>query len=246
MTWFEWLEIIYAYCTGAEPVQNWRPIAVITNLVVAIAYFWLPTVMAIVFRKWRREIPFPWLWTGFALFIIACGVSHVSHAFHAVRQVTPYSAVELAIMGVTAVVSLATAIGFTFVLPRIMSLTAPSEIKKRLEEVGKATIDLQQSLKTERLLLAEVHHRVKNNLQVTASLVGLHVRELPPESRDALEGLRTRIRAMADIRNQLQETGVRSLSAARFMDELCQKMSLAFGREDIAHVIPGGGLGDIF
>jgi two-component sensor histidine kinase len=240
MTFFEWLEIIYAYCTSAEPVANWRPIAISTNIAIALAYFWIPTDMGIVFYRWRREIPFPWLWTGFAVFIIACGISHVAHAFHALRQVTPYTGIELSILMFTAVVSLVTAVGFTFILPRIMSLTAPSEIKKRLEaEVEKATADLEQALETERLLLLEVHHRVKNNLQITASLVGLHLRQVPLEHREPLEVLRTRIYAMADIHNQLQEAGVRRLSAGQFLDELCRKSKIAFGREDIAHTLRG-------
>jgi two-component sensor histidine kinase len=240
MTFFEWLEIIYAYCTSAEPVANWRPIAISTNIAIALAYFWIPTDMGIVFYRWRREIPFPWLWTGFAVFIIACGISHVAHAFHALRQTTPYSVIELSILVVTAVVSLVTAVGFTFILPRIMTLTAPSEIKKRLEaEVEKATADLEQALETERLLLLEVHHRVKNNLQITASLVGLHLRQVPPEQREPLEVLRTRIYAMADIHNQLQEAGVRRLSAGHFLDELCRKSKIAFGREDISHTLRG-------
>ncbi|WP_375590290.1 sensor histidine kinase [Hoeflea alexandrii] len=243
MTWFEWLEIVYAYCTTAQPVENWRPIAVSTNILVAVAYFWIPTDMAIVFRRWRTEIPFPWLWTGFALFIIACGLSHVAHAFHALRQATPYTAIELAIMAVTAGVSLATALGFTIILPKIMTLTAPSEVKKRLEaEIDKATGDLARALETERLLLQEVHHRVKNNLQVTSSLVGLHLRQLPAEYREPLESLRARIGAMANIHNQLREAGVRSLSAEHFIDELCQKLKVANAREDIIHEIFGGDL----
>ncbi|MEQ8479241.1 MAG: sensor histidine kinase [Hoeflea sp.] len=240
MTFFEWLEIIYAYCTSAEPVANWRPIAISANIAIALAYFWIPTGMGIVFYRWRREIPFPWLWTGFAVFIIACGVSHVAHAFHALRQATPYTAVELAVLAATAAVSLVTAIGFTVILPRIMTLTAPSEIKKRLEsEVERATADLEQALEAERLLLLEVHHRVKNNLQITASLVGLHLRQVPLEHRKPLEVLRARIHAMADIHNQLQEAGVSRLSAGRFMDELCRKSKVAFGREDVTHSLRG-------
>tara|TARA_R110002020_G_scaffold475558_1_gene710935 strand:+ start:55225 stop:56277 length:1053 start_codon:yes stop_codon:yes gene_type:complete len=240
MSWFEWLEIIYAYCTNAEPVQNWRPLAVSSNVVIAVAYFWIPTDMAIVSRRWRREIPFPWLWTGFAVFIIACGLSHVAHAFHALRQSTPYTAIELAILIVTAGVSLMTAVGFTIILPKIMRFTAPSEVKKKLEaEIDRSTSDLARALETARLLLLEVHHRVKNNLQVTSSLVGLHLRQLPPEHRKPFKALQERIIAMAAIHNQLRDTGVRSLSAAEFMDELCKKLKVAFAREDIVHRISG-------
>tara|TARA_R110002020_G_scaffold47500_4_gene135067 strand:+ start:5149 stop:6204 length:1056 start_codon:yes stop_codon:yes gene_type:complete len=247
MTWFEWLEIIYAYCTTAEPVQNWRPIAASANVVIAVAYFWIPMDMAIVFRRWRSEIPFPWLWAGFAVFIIACGTSHVAHAFHALRQSTPYTLIELVILLVTAGVSLITAVGFTLILPRIMTLTAPSEVKKRLEaEVDRATADLARALETERLLLLEVHHRVKNNLQVTSSLVGIHLRQLPPEHQEPFKALRERIIAMAAIHNQLQDTGVRSLSAAEFMDQLCRKLKVAYAREDISHRISGGDLGVSF
>ncbi len=53
-------------------LRAWREIAFGANLATALAYFWIPAVMAVVFLRWREELPYRWLWVGFVLFISAC------------------------------------------------------------------------------------------------------------------------------------------------------------------------------
>lgn len=243
MTFFEWLQFVYDICSGQTTIENWRPIAIGSNLAIAIAYFWIPLDMAIVFRRWQREIPFPWLWTGFVAFILACGATHVVHAFHVVRSDLAYSTPEIVVMVMTALISLGTAAGFTIILPRVMKLTAPSEMQRRLQEaVDAATADLEKALAQERLLLREVHHRVKNNLQVTASMVNLHIRRSRQSDTTDLAALRDRITAMADVHSQLQEAGVGAFSVRSFAAELCRKLAVSFGRPDVACRITGADL----
>lgn len=63
---------------------------------------------------------------------------------------------------------------------------------------------LLASLKEKDLLLKEVHHRVKNNLQVVASLLDMtRYRSHAPEVRAALLGARSKIQTMALIHTQL-------------------------------------------
>jgi PAS domain S-box-containing protein len=66
---------------------------------------------------------------------------------------------------------------------------------------------LTRSLREKETLLREVHHRVKNNLQIVASLLGLqseHVVE--PGARMALDETVYRVRAMALVHEQLYAT----------------------------------------
>ncbi len=66
---------------------------------------------------------------------------------------------------------------------------------------------LTRSLEEQRTLLSEVHHRVKNNLQIVSSLLALQSRGLPDGApRDALRDLENRVRAMALVHEQIYAT----------------------------------------
>jgi two-component sensor histidine kinase len=235
----EWLQYLYAICSTAPPPANWREIAIAANFGTALAYFWIPAVMAVVFTRWREELPYRWLWIGFVVFITACGLSHVVHAFHALNDQSPHLWPELAVMAGTAVVSLATAAGFTYLLPTILKLASPAAARRKLEAaVESATAGLQQALEHERLLLLEVHHRVKNNLQVTASLVNLHMRRSPGPVEE-LKALRDRITAMAAVHGQLQEVGSTTLRARPFVESLARSLKEAKGDSGAAVEVTG-------
>jgi PAS domain S-box-containing protein len=63
---------------------------------------------------------------------------------------------------------------------------------------------LVASLREREILLQEVHHRVKNNLQLISSLINFQCRELEPgPARDSLAACRERIRSIALIHERL-------------------------------------------
>jgi two-component sensor histidine kinase len=236
----EWLQLLYSICTSGSAPANWREITILANVAIAIAYFWIPAVMAVVFTRWRQELPFPWLWASFVVFIVACGLSHLVHAAHAIGARTPHNWFALGVMIGTAVVSLITAALFTYLLPKILKLTSPAATKMRLESaVEAATTDLQEALRHERVLLREVHHRVKNNLQVTASLISLHLRRATPGSAPEMRSLRDRVEAMAAVHAQLQDVGTSTLWARPFAEQLVTSLASSYGRFDVEMTVSG-------
>ena len=93
------------------------------------------------------------------------------------------------------------------------SIAAISDIteRKRAEEQIKA------SLAEKEVLLREIHHRVKNNLQVISSLVSLQSDNLTDERmRDELNDVRDRVRSMALIHEKLYQTS--DLAQLNFAD----------------------------
>lgn len=83
--------------------------------------------------------------------------------------------------------------------------------KARLEVARAAVVRseqaIRQSLKEKEVLLQEVHHRVKNNLQMIWSLINMQVRQIHDDSaRSALEECQRRVQAIALIHEQLYQS----------------------------------------
>jgi PAS domain S-box-containing protein len=87
---------------------------------------------------------------------------------------------------------------------------------------------LEAALREKTVLLNEVHHRVKNNLQVIASLLFLQARYTPnPEVKAAFEESQGRVKAMALIHQLLYES--KDFSRVRLADYLSRLGQLLAG-----------------
>jgi two-component sensor histidine kinase len=83
--------------------------------------------------------------------------------------------------------------------------------------------DLRDSLAQKQLMLREIHHRVKNNLQIVTSLLNLYAR-LPrgDEFKQAFSDLQMRINALALVHRHLYESeDLKEIDFAPFMTNLC-------------------------
>lgn len=67
---------------------------------------------------------------------------------------------------------------------------------------------IKAALKEKEILLREVHHRVKNNLQVVSSLLNLQANKIKDKAvKEILEQSRNRIRSIALVHEKLYQTG---------------------------------------
>jgi PAS domain S-box-containing protein len=81
--------------------------------------------------------------------------------------------------------------------------TLNAELEKRVRE---RTAELTAALEEREVLLQEVHHRVKNNLQVISSLINMQRRSLVEEAgREALAECQSRVLAIALIHEKLYQ-----------------------------------------
>jgi two-component sensor histidine kinase len=81
---------------------------------------------------------------------------------------------------------------------------APDEIRELAEAVFGREATLRRDLGLRDLLLREVNHRVRNNLQMVASIIRLHGRQVTePHAQATLRAAEDRIHALALVHNQL-------------------------------------------
>jgi PAS domain S-box-containing protein len=97
----------------------------------------------------------------------------------------------------------------------------------------KAEIALRDSLKEKEVLLREIHHRVKNNLQIIASLLNLqHSYVFEEESKDVLKESQGRVKAMANIHEKLyQSPQLTNLNFKSYLHKLISELFLTYGIE---------------
>lgn len=108
--------------------------------------------------------------------------------------------------------------------------------KARFERaVRERTAELQAALDAQKMLVHEVDHRVKNNLQMISSLIVMQSRSIPDENiRQSLSEMLERIEAVSTVHRRLyQSDDVRSFDVADFAHDLVTDLVASSGREDI-------------
>ena len=93
---------------------------------------------------------------------------------------------------------------------------------------------LQDSLKDKEVLLREIHHRVKNNMQIVNSLLFLQEQsvhdQLDAVALDAFQQSRTRIKAMAVIHDRLYRSSeFSSIDFEEYLNELVPELLDSYG-----------------
>ena len=91
-----------------------------------------------------------------------------------------------------------------------------------ISEKKKASIEIVSSLKEKEVLLKEIHHRVKNNLQVISSILNLQSSFITDEKiLSILQESRNRVRTMAIIHENLYRTeDFSSINFSEYLDNL--------------------------
>jgi len=86
--------------------------------------------------------------------------------------------------------------------------------------------ELRDSLAQKEILVREIHHRVKNNLQLVMSLLNLHARRIrDPRAEVAFAEARSRINALATLHRRLYESeSLQEIDLKWFLEDLCAEL----------------------
>ena len=100
-----------------------------------------------------------------------------------------------------------------------------------ITERKKAEEKIKASLKEKEVLLREIHHRVKNNMQIVSSLLRLQSAKVEDKkTQEILKGCQNRIRTMALIHEKLyQSKDLAKINFAQYIDGLAVHVFQSYG-----------------
>jgi signal transduction histidine kinase len=117
----------------------------VSDAIIAIAYFSIPFALAIFVSK-RSDVEFGWVFWAFATFILACGATHV---FSIWTLWIPDYGIEGAVKAITAIASIVTAIMLWPLLPKLLALPNPTQLR---EAYVALQIQTEERLRAEEML----------------------------------------------------------------------------------------------
>jgi two-component sensor histidine kinase len=100
------------------------------------------------------------------------------------------------------------------------------QLQRELAERKRGEEEIQTSLKEKEVLIQEIHHRVKNNLQVISSLLNMYSRRIHDEQAvDLFTEVRNTIHSMALIHSELyQSERFDQINMERYLQRLANSL----------------------
>ncbi len=148
--------------------------------------------------------------------------------------------IEALMIGLAAAGAVAVLLMITFFLRQRMRSewrlqVALADANRNLEaNVARRTEELSRALGEKDVLLREVHHRVKNNLQMIASMIRIVGRNQPADTQPILDDVTRRIVAVGQVYDQVHKAGdLAHLELGGYLQSVCDQLVYAFGRKGV-------------
>jgi signal transduction histidine kinase/ActR/RegA family two-component response regulator len=160
----------HGICLLWEPELIW--LHVVSDAVIAVAYFSIPFALAFLISK-RRDIEFTWIFWAFAIFITACGFTHI---FSIYTLWVPVYGIEGLVKALTALASIITAMMLWQMMPTLLAIPSPAQLRQTqvaLEEEGRQRRGAEDRLQTFRQVEAtEAQIRQAQKMEAVGQLTG--------------------------------------------------------------------------
>jgi PAS domain S-box-containing protein len=133
----------------------WKPdllaLHVVSDSLIFLAYFTIPFTL-IYFVRRRRDLEFNWMFVCFAIFIVACGTTHLMEIITVWR---PEYWVSGTIKAITALASVPTAILLMRLIPQALAIPGPASLRREIEERQRAEQEVRRANEALEVRVAE-------------------------------------------------------------------------------------------
>jgi PAS domain S-box-containing protein len=131
---------------------SWNPTLIGLHLasdsLIGLAYFSIPPAL-IYFARRRTDIPFPWMFMLFGMFIVACGATHWMEVW---TLWSPDYWLSGVVKALTAAASVPTAVALAWMIPRALQIPSAEQLRlanerleKEIRDRGRAEAALRES-----------------------------------------------------------------------------------------------------
>ncbi len=176
---------------------EWDPnvirLHVISDALIAISYYSIPLTLLYFVRK-RKDLAFDWMFLCFAIFIVACGTTHLMEIYNIWHPTYWLSGL---IKAITAFVSVLTAILLIRLVPQALALPSPEQLRKSNEA-------LQNEIK-ERMAAARKIESLNEELLAQTARIQNTNKELETFAYSVSHDLRAPLRHVDGYVNLLHE-----------------------------------------
>ena len=161
----------------------WRPevlwLHITSDALIALAYYSIPFTLLFFIRK-RRDIPFHWMFLCFAVFIVACGTTHLMEILVIWHPVYWLSG---SIKALTALASVPTAILLVKLLPQALALPSPAVLRATNAELAGEIAERKRAEAAAQRLNNELEQRVAERTRQLEDANEILTREIQERKR---------------------------------------------------------------
>ena len=142
-------------CYLWDPGVVW--LHVVSDALITLSYYSIPLILIYLVRR-RRDLPFNWIFWMFGIFILGCGTTHLMEIWTVWHPTYVLAGV---VKAATALVSVATALALIPIIPRVLAIVSPDQLRAANRELEqKASVGLARERQLMRVT-QQLEQRVK-------------------------------------------------------------------------------------
>ena len=220
----------------------------ISDGLIVLAYYSIPFTL-LYFVRQRKDLNFHWMFVCFAIFILACGTTHLMEIWNIWHANYWLSG---AIKAITAAASVPTALLLMKLMPQALALPSPSALQKaydeqelrvreRTKEISETSRKLELEIeerKRAEMALLDSHEKLKSALRAKDDFIAALSHELRTPLTPVLmtiSDLENNERLPADLRGQFAMMSRNLSLEAQLIDDLLDVTRIRHGK---LHLLP--------